>query len=410
VEVALVVWPLVSQDEGKLQQRWANPESTTYNGTTYWRRGELGFYKPVDGTNAFSVAPLAHLREIIDWLDEPARMATMQAMEQLCKSGEEDEQVIADDGKLLWSAPKLSDRHVSVLFSRSYLQSARVALYRGRLAPLHETISWFLGPSSDIQGGMLSLHAGEQFFAELRLYCNRDVLPQVMARDIYRRMGEAPSRLNQHFKPIQFSSYSEQLLADFPFALKALHQYTRHDRDKPAGKQAVLRSYLPIEAATLLIHATDLALLETAGTGGTGPIKVVGTQPKTVYEKLKQPTTLRFGRDNLINAIGLLSDDIGVKIEIQDKDLELEGITKNQSFGIDMADKPAEEILLSIVQLANSDKTAKGPSDAAQKLIYVVKEKLNGGEDVIWITTRAGAQARSDQLPDVFKAQPRQEK
>ncbi|MFP6613780.1 MAG: protein kinase [Pirellulales bacterium] len=410
VEVALVVWPLVSQDEGKLQQRWANPESTTYNGTTYWRRGELGFYKPVDGTNAFSVAPLAHLREIIDWLDEPARMATTQAMEQLCKSGEEDEQVVADDGKLLWSAPKLSDRHVSVLFSRSYLQSARVALYRGRLAPLHETISWFLGPSSDIQGGMLSLHAGEQFFAELRLYCNRDVLPQVMARDIYRRMGEAPSRLNQHFKPIQFSSYSEQLLADFPFALKALHQYTRHDRDKPAGKQAVLRSYLPIEAATLLIHATDLALLETAGTGGTGPTKVVETQPKTVYEKLKQPTTLRFGRDNLINAIGLLSDDIGVKIEIQDKDLELEGITKNQSFGIDMADKPAEEILLSIVQLANSDKTAKGPSDAAQKLIYVVKEKFNGGEDVIWITTRAGAQTRNDQLPSVFKAQPRQEK
>jgi hypothetical protein len=404
VEVAIVVWPLESQDADQLQQRWGSPESTTYNGTTYWRRGEHGYYKPADGTNAFSIAPIAHVREIIDWLDEPARMASMQAMEQLCKSSAADEQEIADDGTLLWAAPKLSDRHLSVLFSRSYLQSGRAALYPGRLAPLHETISWFLGPSSDIQGGLLSLHADEQLFAELRLYCNRDIPPQNMARDIYRRLGEAPSRLNQHFKPIQFSAYSSNLLSDMPFAVKALHQYTRHDRDKPAGKQAVLRSYLPVEAATFLVHSTDLALLETAGTGGAGPTTVVEMQPKTALERLKKTTTLSFGRDNLRNAIRFLSEDVGVKIEIQGKDLETDGITQNQSFGIDLKDKSGEEILLNIVQLANPDKTAQKPTDAAQKLIYVIKEKLDGGEDVIWITTRAGAAARGEKIPDVFKA------
>ena len=64
----------------------------------------------------------------------------------------------------------------------------------------------------------------------------------------------------------------------------------------------------------------------------------------------------------------MLFEDIGIKYEILGSDMQLEGITKNQSFGLDEHDKPAEEILQKIMRLANPD----------GKLVYVIKPKAPG--------------------------------
>ena len=74
--------------------------------------------------------------------------------------------------------------------------------------------------------------------------------------------------------------------------------------------------------------------------------------------------------------------------------LQLEGITKNQSFGLDEKNKPADEILRNIMLKANPD----------GKLVYVVKSKQPGGEEVLLITTRAAAGKRGDTLPPEFSA------
>jgi hypothetical protein len=322
-------------------------------------------------------------------------------MGELGRSVGGEENAVSDDGRMLWSAPADPNRQVTVLFAPNYLRSARVALYPGRLAPLHDAIGWFLGPGDDIQAGLLSLHADNSFFAELRLYCVRDVKPEVVARDVYNRLGAISDKLLNHMSTLQISGYSSPFMFRLQGVLQSLHRYTRYDRDMPKGQQAVLRCYLPPGAGSYLVHATDLVLLETAGTASVST-QVVAAQPKTVWEKLKQNSNLAFGREPLINAVKLLEDEIGVKIEIQGKDLELDGITKNQSFGIDMRDKPAEEILLSIVLRANPEKT-ESPTEEKQKLIYVVKENHEGGGDVIWITTRAAAMKRGDKIPDVFK-------
>jgi hypothetical protein len=85
----------------------------------------------------------------------------------------------------------------------------------------------------------------------------------------------------------------------------------------------------------------------------------------------------------------MLADDIGVKAEIIGPDLQLEGITKNQSFSLDEKDKPAAEILGIIMLRANPD----------GKLVYVIKSRESGGEEILLITTRAAAAKRGDKLP-----------
>ena len=154
--------------------------------------------------------------------------------------------------------------------------------------------------------------------------------------------------------------------------------------------QAVLRCYLPSVAAHNVLMGSELALAEqgsgaaVANPAGGGPAK-----PQTVAESLKKKTSLAFPRDTLERSLQLLFDDVGVKYEILGGDLQLEGITKNQSFGLNETDKPADEILRKIMSLANPD----------GKLIYVIKPKAPGGPDMVFITTRASAEKRGDKLP-----------
>jgi hypothetical protein len=107
-------------------------------------------------------------------------------------------------------------------------------------------------------------------------------------------------------------------------------------------------------------------------------------------------TSLRFARDTLEAGLRMLSEDTGIPIVIRGEDLQLDGITRNQLFAIDAADKPAEEILIEVLRLANPDKLATGPSDPRQKLVFVV------GPEAIFITTRSKAADRGEPLPAAF--------
>ena len=101
-------------------------------------------------------------------------------------------------------------------------------------------------------------------------------------------------------------------------------------------------------------------------------------------------------------AVKYLSDEIGVPIVILGGDLQLEGITKNQSFGLDASNTPAEQVLLQILTRANPDKTATGPADPKQKLVYVIRPG-DDGRDTICVTTRSAAAKRGEALPPVFR-------
>jgi hypothetical protein len=87
----------------------------------------------------------------------------------------------------------------------------------------------------------------------------------------------------------------------------------------------------------------------------------------------------------------MIAEEIGLPIEIRGKDLELDGITKNQSFGLDAQNQTADAILRTILARSNPD----------GKLVYVVRNK--GGAESIEITTRAAAAKRGDTLPPGFE-------
>jgi hypothetical protein len=185
-----------------------------------------------------------------------------------------------------------------------------------------------------------------------------------------------------------------------------LSAYARSGFD---ADHAVVRGYLPAVAGHNLLLAAELTLAEPPAASpiaSTGPTSEnPASETKSVHERLQQPTSLRFPRDTLEAALNVLAQDIGVEIVIRGPDLQADGITKNQSFGIDVADKPAEEILVEILRLANPDKTATGPGDEKQKLVYVIQPGETGDEQII-ITTRAAASARGDKLPTAFTTKP----
>lgn len=143
------------------------------------------------------------------------------------------------------------------------------------------------------------------------------------------------------------------------------------------------------------------------GIGGAVPAAQAASPapPRTVRELLQRPTSLRFARETLEAALEQLSPDVGVPIVIRGPDLQADGITGNQSFGIDIENKPAEEILVEILRLANPDKTATTPNDERQKLVYVIAPPGPDGSETIFITTRARAAERGDELPPVFRTQ-----
>jgi hypothetical protein len=89
----------------------------------------------------------------------------------------------------------------------------------------------------------------------------------------------------------------------------------------------------------------------------------------------------------LEKSIQMLSDEIGIPMEILGGDLQLDGITKNQSFGLDEQDKPAEAVLRTIL----------AKSDSGGRLVYIIRNR--DGVVSIEISTKAAAAKRGDTLP-----------
>ena len=189
--------------------------------------------------------------------------------------------------------------------------------------------------------------------------------------------------------------------------VRKLSAYTRSGFEPD---HAVLRCYLPVVAGHNLLMAAELTLAEPPGGGDASRGRRLdtghsngGDESASLHERLSKVTSLRFAKDTLEAALEQLSQDIGVPIVIRGPDLQAEGITKNQSFGIDISNKPAEEILVQILRLANPDKAATGPDDPRQKLVYIIEQTPDKTEQIV-VTTRTRAKDRHNELPAAFRA------
>ena len=296
-----------------------------------------------------------------------------------------------------------SERHVTVLVAPNFLFNEGRLLWSGSMAGLRDPLLAILPDST--RAAAFSLHWGDNFFAEVRLSSTIDHRPKDFAREFSEKVADWPASAEQAMLGLSATPYSRAVVARLPAMLRVLARYVRVGDDQ---KQALLRAYLPVAAGHNLLTAGELMLAEQFASPGGGSVAIgplaidPATKPLALEERLQKPTSLSFTRDTLEMAIRLLSDDIGVEIKILGGDLQLDGITKNQSFGMNENDRPAGEILVQILRLANPDKTATSPADPKQKLVYVFGTKPSTEEPMIYVTTRAQAKKRGDRLPAVF--------
>ena len=122
-------------------------------------------------------------------------------------------------------------------------------------------------------------------------------------------------------------------------------------------------------------------LLLTQQTRGAPTRRRTPTPPTTLRKRSKsgspRRTSLAFPKDSLQRALELLAEDIGVEIVIEGRELQPKASRKTSRFAARPARPPAGEILVEILRRANPDRTAEGPADPRQKLVYV--DRRGGG-------------------------------
>ncbi len=289
------------------------------------------------------------------------------------------------------------DRHITLLMTNSLVGSPTVPLWQGPWARLRSSVFDWLPDQT--QAFSLSLHWSETFFAEMRLVASLDQRPEKFAERLQQSLADWPARTEETVTSLSLQPYGRKVIARLPAMLREVTRYVRAGRDE---RYALLRVYLPQPAGHNLLAAGELLLAEQFAGPPQGAMPLAdASPPKTLAERLQTPTSLSFARDTLEAALQALAEDTGMEIEVVGADLQLDGITKNQSFGLDLHERPAAEILVEILRQANPDKTATGPADPKQKLVYVVVNSPDGSQ-TIKVTTRSQAEKRGETLPRVF--------
>ncbi|MCH8923117.1 MAG: hypothetical protein IIA67_08225, partial [Planctomycetes bacterium] len=179
---------------------------------------------------------------------------------------------------------------------------------------------------------------------------------------------------------------------------KTLVGNARHGAD---GPQAVLRFYLPPDAAHNVIMGTELALYESAAVGPSGVATPAAA--KSIHEKLRQKISMSFDKEELQEALATFTELTGIEHKFVGNDLEKDGITRNKAVTKFRAiDRPAGEVLRMLLIQGNPAKVER-TDDPKMKLVYVIRRDAATGRDAVFLTTRAAAAQRGEKLPPEFE-------
>jgi len=281
-------------------------------------------------------------------------------------------------------------RHVALVGMPAFLRAGGRALFAGPLEPLAEPVLDLLG--DDVEAAALSLHFGRDFFAEIDAVGPRDVQPQRLAADLRAGLDQLPDRVEEYCVAVSADAYGRKLVLRLPGMLRVLVANLRAGVE---GRAVVVNTRLPAAAGHNIALASELALAEPRG---RLPVQTTDmatpAAPETTAAKLRRKIDLSFPRDTLEKAIESVSQEIGVPMEILGGDLEVESITRNQQFGLDETNQPAEVVLRRILAKA----------DPAGKLVWVIRDR--DGVEWVEITTREAAKKRGDGIPEAATAEP----
>ena len=293
-------------------------------------------------------------------------------------------------------APVLDgNRQFTLLGSPHFLVHDGRVLLPVTTLPLLDPIENILG--AECPAAAVSIHLDDRTYFELDAVSPAVGSARVLDRQLEVGLHQVSKKAEAVISGRDLDVYGRRLVMRLPEILRIGQRYLRIGIE---GRDLVVaNAYLPEMAAHNIVLAVSLLLdqIQANPIGSrVAEDKSVGLQQSAAV-KLQRPVTLVFDSDSLETAIEMLSEAVGITIEIAGADLESEGITKNQSFGLSERDRPAEEVLRTILR--------KSESKPGQ-LIYVFRE--DGDGEKIVITTNTTAQQRDEEIPAVFHAVPAQ--
>jgi eukaryotic-like serine/threonine-protein kinase len=375
-----------------LLSKWGNTtEQKEGNSSYYVGNGRAYFIDPVPEEKRFVLGDVLDIKDVAKSVGGAPLL--LRDMERLRRSTDED-------------------RHFTVLFNPAFFNNDDGApLFAAERAKVKEPLRWFLGDG--LQGGLVSAQFGESFYLEMRLLGSLDKPKFDLAKEVRQRLKQIPLHLEDYFVALTPPPYWKKLSFRYPRMISTLHENMRVGVE---NDQAVMNSYVEGPAAHNLVLGGELLLVTAPGTAVAvaGPKETV-PQVKTVDDALSLKTSFVFDAREFENSIIALADDVrtnllkGAPIDFDIKvigpDLKENGNTRNVTIrDFKQEDKTVAEILTAFVRKANLDTTVKEPSDLKQTLVWVIgPDPDNAKRNIVLITTRAAAETKKYNLPEIFK-------
>ena len=282
---------------------------------------------------------------------------------------------------------------------------------------LASTAPEFSGPlksalQPDVASMLLALDIdNDNLFVETRLAPSGGISEAALMRAVSERVSQWPQWADE-FIVDSVPDPSWRLLASrLPSMMRFVSDNVRFGVSDGA---VVANTYLPAQAVPQVTLATLLAMNTPAG-NAVAVATPKAQPPLTVEEMLDrkmsvafEQESLEFAIDNIVGAFkkDLPSGSTMPSVRIIGGDLQLMGITQNQQVRDFSKDGvPLRRVLTDLVIGANPDKSATGPKDVKQALIWVVADdEENPGKKVILVTTRQAADGKYE-LPTEFVAE-----
>ena len=384
----------VAEDLSLREQAWGKTEGTELESETIHVGTSLSFWLPSRAAGqVLVVAPEKLLREMIVSDRQAAGNRGLAVADDAASAAGGWEPLEANLSPDLEALVGMLDgtRHLTLFGSPNYLLYDGRPVFAGPLAKLIEPLGEFLG--NDLQAAALSLHCGGNFYIELDCIAPTRTPARKLADTLAKKIEALADTVEDYCNMLDPHPYGRKLVMRLPRMLGAVAAGLRFGSE---GRGVVVNCHLPEHAAHNLALAAELAIEQTSGAAATAVagLPAATATPQSARDRVQKKISLAFARDTLEKSIQMVADEIGMPIEIIGKDLELEGITKNQSFSLEERDQTAAAVLRTILAKSNPD----------GKLVYVFRAK--DGVEVIEITTRAAAAKRGDTLPPGFEKGP----
>ena len=372
----------VAADES-LREAWGPTTEKEQDGETLFIGRPLSFWLPTaEAGRVLVAAPEAILKKIVETSLErrAARNAGgpadwRQRIEAVLPPDLEDMVGMLD-----------ASRALTLFGSPNYLLHDGRPILAGPFAKLIDPLGEFFG--RDVRAAALSLHFGSATYFEIDCLPPAGMTAARLAKDVAAKTEALADTVEEYCNALDPHPYGRKLVMRLPRMLGAVAGNLRSGGE---GRGAVVNCLLPEQAAHNLVLAAELAIEQNPGAAAARAVVAPAAGPASAADRLQRKMSLVFASDTLEKTVQMIAEEIGLPIEILGKDFELEGITKNQSFGLDERNQTADAILRTILARSNPD----------GKLVYVIRAK--DGAESVEITTRAAAAKRGDTLPPGFE-------